>query len=54
VCGICDADGKRVFKDNDAEELRKNNGAVIGRLAVEIVKFSGMADDVDVQDEVKN
>lgn len=54
VCGICDAEGKRIFKEGDVEELRKKNGAVIGRLAVEIVKFSAMAGDVEAQEEAKN
>ncbi len=54
MCGICDADGKRLFKESDIEALRQKNGAVIGRLAVEIVKYSAMAGDVEAQDEVKN
>lgn len=54
VCGICDIDGKRLFKETDVEDLRKKNGAVIGRLAVEIVKYSQLAGDAEVIEEVKN
>ena len=54
VCGICNEDGTPLFKQNDVEDLKKKNGAVIGRIAVEIVKFSGMAGDVQVEEEVKN
>jgi hypothetical protein len=53
-CGVCDEDGKPLFKAEDIEALKKKNGAVIGRLAVEIVKFSGMAGDVTVEEEIKN
>ena len=54
VCGICNEDGTPVFKHTDVEDLKKKNGMVIGRIAVEIVKFSGMAGDIPVEDEVKN
>jgi len=54
VCGICNEDGTPVFKQTDVEDLKKKNGMVIGRIAVEIVKFSGMAGDIPVEDEVKN
>lgn len=54
ACGICDADGKPLFKQTDVDELKKKNGAVIGRLAVEIVKFSAMAGDVEAVEEIKN
>lgn len=54
ACGICDADGKPLFKQSDVDELKKKNGAIIGRLAIEIVKFSGMAGDVEVAEEIKN
>jgi len=54
VCGICNEDGTPLFKQTDIEELKKKNGAVIGHIAVEIVKFSGMAGDVPIEDEVKN
>lgn len=54
VCGICDEDGKPLFSKADIDALKKKNGAVIGRVAVEIVKFSGMANDIPLEDEVKN
>lgn len=54
VCGICDEEGKPLFQTADIDALKKKNGAVIGRLAVEIVKFSEMANDVPVEEEVKN
>lgn len=54
VCGICNEDGTPLFKQTDIEDLKKKNGAVIGRIAVEIVKFSGMAGDIPIEDEVKN
>lgn len=54
VRGICDADGKPMFGDKDIEALAKKNGAVVGRIAQEIVKFSDMAEDVPLEDEAKN
>ena len=51
---ICDAEGKNIFTQTDIDALRKKNGAVIGRIAVEIVKFSGMLGDVEVAEEAKN
>ena len=54
VCGICNEDGTPLFKQTDIDDLKKKNGAVIGRIAIEIVKFSGMAGDVPIEDEVKN
>ena len=54
ACAICDEDGKSLFKQTDIDELKKKNGAVIGRIAIEIVKFSDMAGDVEAMDEIKN
>ena len=54
VAGICDEEGKPLFKADDIAALKKKNGAVVGRIAVEIVKFSAMQSDVDVEEEVKN
>jgi hypothetical protein len=53
ACGICDEEGKPLFKQDDIDALKKKNGEVIGRLATEIVKFSGMAGDVTVEEEIK-
>ena len=54
VCGICDESGKSIFSAADIAELEKKNGEVIGRIALEIIKFSGMAGDVKQIDELKN
>lgn len=51
---ICDEEGKPLFKREDIEALKKKNGAVIGRLATEIVRFSMMAGDVTAEEEAKN
>jgi hypothetical protein len=49
--GICDENGKAIFKDSDIQSLKKKNGAVIGRIAKEIIAFSDMAgDDIDKVD----
>jgi len=54
ACGICDEEGKPLFKASDIDALRKKNGAAIGRIAAEILKFSIMDDDVNLEDEIKN
>jgi len=54
ACGVCDEEGKPLFKADDIEALKKKNGAVIGRIAVEIVKFSAMQSDVTPEEEIKN
>ena len=46
VCAVCDEDGNQLFTDADVKKLKEKNGAVIGNLAVEIVKFSEMEEDV--------
>lgn len=45
VRGICNADGKPMFTDNDIEKLNEKSGEAIGWIASEIVKFSNMAND---------
>jgi hypothetical protein len=52
--GICDESGKPLFSDKDIEALAKKNGKTIGSIALEIVKFSGMAEDVPLEQELKN
>jgi hypothetical protein len=52
--GICDDAGKLLFKEGDVEALKSKNGAVIGRLSSEIVKFSGMAGDIQAAEDLKN
>jgi len=52
--GVCDADGKRLFSDADVKKLEEKNADVIGFIAVEIVKFSGMSRDIEELDDLKN
>lgn len=41
VKGVVDAEGKRVFSDEDAADLGKKNPAVVDRLYVRIQELSG-------------
>lgn len=50
----CDQDGKLLFSDSDVAKLNEKSGEAIGWIAKEIVLFSGMGDDVPVEEEVKN
>ncbi len=52
--GVCDEDGGRLFSNSDVKDLEKKNGEAIGFIAAEIVKFSGMAKDVEELEEAKN
>ena len=52
--GLCDGSVKTLFTEKDVEQLAKKNGEAIGFIAAEIISFSGMAEDVEVLDEVKN
>jgi len=52
--GVCDEDGKRLFTDADVTKLNEKSGESIGFIAVEIVKFSGMQEDVEELEQVKN
>ncbi len=54
ACGICDINGAAIFKPADMDALAKKNGNAIGRIAAEIVQFSGMAGDLPLEEEVKN
>lgn len=54
ACAACDEAGLPLFKQSDVEKLKEKNGFVIGRIATEIVKFSGMAEDVKAVEEIKN
>ncbi len=54
VRGCVDENGAALFKDSDIAGLDKKSGEAIGWIAAEIVKFSGMAGDVTVEEEVKN
>lgn len=48
VRGICDEDGKTIFKDEDIAKLNEKSGEAIGWIANEITKFSGMSADDQV------
>ncbi len=48
---VCDADGKRLFTNSEIGALNDKNADVIGRLAVEIAEFSGMAQDIKTLEE---
>lgn len=48
VMGMCNPDGSRMFKPEDEAKLKERNGEAIGWIALEIVNYSGMADDEKV------
>ena len=52
--GMCDEDGKLLFKPADIDKLSKKSGAAIGRIAKEILEFSEMSEDIEELDELKN
>lgn len=52
--GVCDENGKRLFTDADVEKLAEKSGEAIGFVAKEIILFSGMKQDVEELDELKN
>lgn len=57
ACGLVDENGANLFSASNPKDLQilcDKNGAVIGRLATEIVKFSGMANDLPLEEEAKN
>lgn len=56
VCAVSDKDGKREFENTPEEiaELNEKNGEAVGFLAREIVIFSGMREEVEDIEEVKN
>lgn len=54
VRGVCDENMKPIFTDADLAKLEARNGEAIGWVALEIVKFSGMAEDVRAGDEAKS
>mgnify|MGYP006308308593 CR=1 FL=1 len=51
---VCDEDGKRIFSNADVKELEKKNANAVGRIAVEVLKHSGMSQDVKELDDLKN
>lgn len=56
VCAVSDQAGERLFKNTpeEIEKLNEKNGEAVGFLATEIVIWSGMKDDVEAIEEVKN
>lgn len=53
VRGVTDANGVRLFKDNDAPRLGQKNAAVLDRLFDEIAELSGLSAS-SVEDAEKN
>jgi hypothetical protein len=45
---VCDESGKPLFTENDIEKLNSKSGEVIGWIALQIVEFSGMSEDIKV------
>ena len=54
VCGLCDENGKQLFNMSEVAKLEEKNAEAIGYVASEIIKFSGMSEDVKVAEELKN
>lgn len=52
--GVCDEDGKRLFSNSDVSKLNEKSGEAIGLVAQKIVKFSGMVEDVEELEKLKN
>jgi hypothetical protein len=52
--GVCDEEGKRLFSDSDVKALNDKSGEAIGFVAVKIVEFSGMKEDVEELEKLKN
>jgi len=52
--GVCDENGKRIFKNTDIPKLDEKDGEAIGFIANQIVKFSGMVEDIEELEEIKN
>jgi hypothetical protein len=52
--GVCDEKGERLFTNGEVSKLNEKNGEAIGFVANEIVKFSGMEQDVEDIEQLKN
>lgn len=52
--GVCDENGKRLFTDADVNKLNEKSGEAIGFIAIQIVEFSGMREDIESLEEAKN
>jgi len=51
---VCDEDGKRILKNSDVAKLNEKDGETIGTIALEIVTFSGMREDIEELEKLKN
>ena len=52
--GACDEEGKRLLKDSDVVALNDKSGEAIGFIAVQIIEWSGMREDIESLEEAKN
>jgi len=52
--GVCDENGKRIFKNTDIPKLDNKDGEAIGFIAKEIILFSAMSEDVEELEDIKN
>ena len=50
--GVCDEDGKRIFKNNDVDAIKEKSGEFVGWIASEILKHSRMVDDAKTAEEL--
>jgi hypothetical protein len=48
VQGLCDENGKRIFREDDVKSLDGKNGEAIGWIAEQIIIFSGMKEESDL------
>ena len=54
ACGICDESGQPIFTRADIKKLEEKNGEAIGFISAEIIKFSGMGEDIEEIEKLKN
>jgi len=54
VQGCCDEEGKRLFTNSDVAKLNEKSGEAIGFIALKIVEYSGMKEDVEEIEKLKN
>lgn len=50
---VCNEKGARLFTDSDVQKLLDKSGEAIGHVAQEIVKFSGMTEDIEELEKIK-
>jgi hypothetical protein len=51
---VCDEEGKRLFTNSDVMKLNEKSGEAIGFVALKIVEFSGMKEDIEELEKLKN